>query len=191
MKKLLLLSMVLVLCLATVGVGYAKWQGNLKVDGQVQTGVLAVEWWKVITLVVDPCDDAELVQSEIVGDTVKIKVKGAYPGMKLIINLMARNAGTLPAHVMCPEICYDVTELNVTKAAFCRLILPKANEPEIEPFCEENPLKIYPKPRWKPWQPNAVNLLLKVEVKQTAPMGECLEFRVKLPYEQVCPPKSC
>lgn len=46
MAKTGVLALVLVLCLATIGMGFAKWSDHLTVDGTVDTGSVAVEFAK-------------------------------------------------------------------------------------------------------------------------------------------------
>lgn len=43
MKKITLLAMVLVLCLAAIGVGYAKWTDTIHLEGTVDTGDVSLE----------------------------------------------------------------------------------------------------------------------------------------------------
>lgn len=189
MKKLVLLSMVLVLCLATVGVGYAKWKdGQLEVEGKVCTSVLKVCWYDLDVVMLDPCGNAEVVTKEIVDcDTVKICVKNADPGVKLIISLIARNEGTIPANVYDPCIS-SCPGLKVSKIFFFKWFCKNAEQPDPEPCIESNPLTIYPEWSIKPLKHNAVWLTLWAEVEDCAPMGECLEFSVKLDYKQICKP---
>jgi len=44
MKKIAVLALVLVLCLAAVGIGYAKWTDSLTITGKVTTGYLGVQF---------------------------------------------------------------------------------------------------------------------------------------------------
>lgn len=43
MKKITILALVLVLCLASLGVGYAKWTDDIKIAGTVETGSVVIE----------------------------------------------------------------------------------------------------------------------------------------------------
>ncbi len=117
MKKVGLLGLALVLCLAVVGIGYASWTKDLFVNGTVATGVVDAVWvegqaWddeppekdvSSITCAVDPQDPQIL----------HVTVVNAYPCINYYNEVEIANIGTIPIQVtgiVCqlPEECCTV-----------------------------------------------------------------------------------
>jgi len=99
MKKVLLLSMVLVLCLAAAGIGYAHWTKTLYVDGTVTTGTFGVEWSQLQPTDNEDTKDVGVASCYFVGDTVFLEIVNAYPSYEATFVLDIHGLGTVPAHV--------------------------------------------------------------------------------------------
>jgi hypothetical protein len=103
MKKVALLSMVLVLLLAAVGVGYAKWSKDLRIDGYIETGEVAVgfcwaeceEWPEAEGKDVGQCE----VFYEEGGTVLEIVMMNTYPCYGVDVEYDINNLGTIPVKV--------------------------------------------------------------------------------------------
>ena len=107
MAKPLILALVLVLCLAVVGVGYAAvWGNDVYVEGTVTTGNAVIEW--AATTCSDNDQDPGYGDVECAitsgntgfqNDVLTITITNAYPGYEAYINTGLHNTGTVPATV--------------------------------------------------------------------------------------------
>jgi hypothetical protein len=103
MKKVALLSMVLVLLLAAVGVGYAKWSKDLQIDGLIQTGEVVVgfcdayciEWPEAEGKDVGYCD----VFLEEGSSSFEVQMGNTYPCYGVDVYYLVNNLGTIPVKV--------------------------------------------------------------------------------------------
>ena len=101
MKKALVLSLVLVLCLVVVGVAYAQWTERLSVEGSVYTGNIDTVWTR------GPCIDNEgtldvaFVECSFSEDrkTMYIDITNAYPGYEATCNPRLHNQGSVPVRI--------------------------------------------------------------------------------------------
>lgn len=106
MKKLLTLSLVLIVALAGLTVGYAYWTESLTINGNVQTGELDLKWVSI------PFGQHGLVPWAITvnsphvtptcsvsgdGKTMYVKFENVYPGAIIDWGGFAWNSGTIPA----------------------------------------------------------------------------------------------
>ena len=115
MKKVGLLGLVLVLCLAVVGVGYAHWTKNLHIDGTVHTGTFDAELSQGTPYDNEPTDrdpitnelikDVGIPSCELLPlesekpDTVKLTIEKAYPGYIATFPLDVHCTGSVPLHI--------------------------------------------------------------------------------------------
>jgi len=120
MKKVTLLSLVLVLCLASVGIGYAYWSDKLFVDGTVSTGNVELVWGTP-TWECDDDKDASSVVADVDGKTLVITVADAYPCITYTVNFSIICTGTVPVHfedfvvldgTTLPAVAYSVAYTN-------------------------------------------------------------------------------
>ena len=100
MKKVLVLGMVLVLCLAVVGVGYAGWVKNLDIEGTVNTGNVEL----VITELGSSDNEADgkdvsWITCEVIGDILFVDVTNAYPCITYVNEFLITSTGTVPMHI--------------------------------------------------------------------------------------------
>jgi hypothetical protein len=106
MKKIAILSLVLVLLLAAVGVGYAKWSAELEIDGVIETGEVEVGFCYVECndTGIDPGYDKDVGKCSAIllgepADTIEIVMSNAYPcyGVDFIYDV--NNLGTIPVKI--------------------------------------------------------------------------------------------
>jgi hypothetical protein len=101
MKKVMLLGMVLVLCLAAVGVGYAHWTKDLYVNGVVNTGTFDAEMSQGVPF--DNEYDKEVAEgtcSVVEGGLgVELTVNNAYPCYEVTFPLDVHCIGSVPLHI--------------------------------------------------------------------------------------------
>ena len=95
----MLLSMVLVLCLAVAGIGYAHWTKTLYVDGTVETGTFGVEWSQYDATDNEDLKDVGKASCYIIGNTVHLEILNAYPSYTATFNLDIHCTGSVPAHI--------------------------------------------------------------------------------------------
>lgn len=108
MKKVALLSMVLVLLLAAVGVGYAKWSKELQIEGLIQTGEVAVgfcwaeciEWPEAEGKDVGSCETFY----EEGGQVLEVQMFNTYPCYGVDVDYDINNLGTIPVKVEAIEL---------------------------------------------------------------------------------------
>lgn len=99
MKKITLISLVLVVALGLMGVGFALWSDSLFISGTVNTGNIGLTWSAGI-----PTDDeiegkdVSSASVAIVGDTMTIIVTDAYPCITYTIPIDLHGVGSVPVH---------------------------------------------------------------------------------------------
>jgi len=154
MKKVGLLSLALVLCLAVIGIGYASWTKDLYINGTVTTGTLDAVWveatswdseppekdYSSITCVVDPSDAQQLT----------VTVTNAYPCIDYYNQVQISNIGTIPLHI---------TGIALEAPAFITAELLDANE--MPPTL---PLQLHPG--------ESVTMIIRLHLMQSAPQGQ-------------------
>jgi hypothetical protein len=115
MKKIALMSVVLVLVLGTLGVAYAMWSDSVTIRGEVSTDNVAIEWVEPLTSD-DPCGSGTLdhtggpgkdyvqLDKDVACATVtkqdakhlKVELFNAYPCYCVVIDTHTRNTGSVP-----------------------------------------------------------------------------------------------
>lgn len=109
MKKIIILSLALVLALAVVGVGYAGWFATLVVNGTVNTGSLEASIVEVIDGATDTEDegkDYSSIECYVDQDGVlQVTVIGAYPSIWYTNEFLVYNIGTIPLHIYAVNVC--------------------------------------------------------------------------------------
>ena len=119
MRKIGILMLVVVVALASLGVGYAMWDKTLYIDGTVNTGIFKVGFTRIVNewdsedwanwngLPWKEVGDAwcELSESQYVPETDKtvyhrlhMTIVNGYPCYWAINKFTLDNAGTIPAH---------------------------------------------------------------------------------------------
>jgi hypothetical protein len=158
MRKVGIWGLVLVLCLAVVGIGYATWEKNLEIDGTVGTGILSAEWEEVdawdtepdgkdvsnITCEAGPADPQILI----------LEVTNAYPCIDYYNKVDIRNTGTIPLDVI--EIV-----LNNPSSAYLTVELLDENLEELD-----LPAQVEPD--------EALTVVIHLHLEQAAPQGESM-----------------
>ncbi len=103
MKKLTVLSLILLVALVVLGLGYARWTETLNINGTVNTGRLDAElsegdcWdsepegkdFSKITCQLDPNNSKKLL----------VTVSNAYPSIKYYCEFDVHNTGTIPLDI--------------------------------------------------------------------------------------------
>ncbi|MEW6180657.1 MAG: hypothetical protein AB1522_12110 [Chloroflexota bacterium] len=115
-----LLSILLIVLLAGVGVAYGLWSETLTIDGTVNTGDVNVEFGKITKSekvqinFAPPVDepkekaDAANCSYEVKGattdsETLVITTEGAYPSWHCIVEFDVVSTGSVPVHVYTPQ----------------------------------------------------------------------------------------
>lgn len=106
MKKIGLLGLVLVLCLAVVGVGYAHWSKTLVINGTVETGTFNLEMSQYDSVDNEDIKDVGMQSCMLVDldgdgvyDAVDLMIENAYPSYEARFLLDIHCLGTIPAHI--------------------------------------------------------------------------------------------
>jgi len=107
MKKVGLLGLVLVLCLAVVGVGYAHWTKDLSIDGTVVTGTFDAEMSQgtptdnepVEKDVAEPTCTLADRDNDGVNEAVDLLIVNAYPSYEATFPLDVHCIGSVPLHI--------------------------------------------------------------------------------------------
>jgi hypothetical protein len=99
MKKLGLLVLVLVLAVASLGVGYAFWTENLFINATVASGDLDVVFDGSASIV--DADGVALgtITPALDGKTATLSITNAYPGAVITVPVTFKNEGSIPAIV--------------------------------------------------------------------------------------------
>jgi hypothetical protein len=109
MKKVVLLGMVLVLCLAAVGIGYAHWTKTLYVDGVVTTGTFDAEMSVGTPSDNEVVKDVGIPSSDVVAqDRVLLVIENAYPSYEATFPVDVHCLGTVPLHIN--SICVEAND---------------------------------------------------------------------------------
>lgn len=99
MKKIGLISLVLVLAMGIMGVGYAMWSDSLYLDGTVHTGDIGLEWSQGDPFDTEPADkDVSWGECYIDGETLYITIYNAYPSIDYIFPIDLHGLGSVPVH---------------------------------------------------------------------------------------------
>lgn len=99
MKKLSIISLVLVVAIGLMGVGYALWSDVLYLDTTVHTGSIGLEWSQGVPYDNEaPEKDVSYATCSIVGNTLTITVTNAYPCITYTIPIDLHVTGTVPVH---------------------------------------------------------------------------------------------
>jgi len=106
MKKVTLLGMVLVLCLAAVGIGYAGWVKDLDINGTVNTGTYDVVFEEAGGWDTEATDkNVSEIQCVIDAEGVlQVTLIDAYPCIDYYNEVDIHCVGTVPAHIYAYEI---------------------------------------------------------------------------------------
>jgi hypothetical protein len=160
MRKVGIWGLVLVLCLAVVGIGYATWEKNLEIDGTVGTGILDAQWEEVMAWDTDddvPGKDVSDIMCEADPADPQIlilTVTNAYPCIDYYNMVDIVNTGTIPLDVI--EIV-----LNNPSSAYLTVELLDEN---LEPL--ELPAQVEPD--------EALTVVIHLHLEQAAPQGESM-----------------
>ena len=142
MKKILLISLALVIALGGLGVGYAMWSDTVTIDGPVATGSLnlsfdyaegpkATEYYYDATgklqegeylgknvgstIVTEGDPEQDCATQKLGFETINIAVDNAYPGYYVATTFVLHNIGTVPLDVTLYSISGEKQELNGVK----------------------------------------------------------------------------
>jgi len=108
MKKILLISLALVLALGGLGVAGALWSDWLFIDGYVYTGYIGAEW-SIEYAFDNEQKDFSYVEAWGEGtDTLFIDIYNAYPSVTYTIGWDIHNTGTIPIHFDSPWFFTDL-----------------------------------------------------------------------------------
>ena len=103
MKKIIILSLALILALAVVGVGYAGWFATLVVNGTVNTGSLDASIVEMGGYDTEPTEkNVSGITCEVIDGVLIVTVTNAYPSITYTNEFVVTNTGTIPLHI------YDV-----------------------------------------------------------------------------------
>lgn len=98
-RRSTLISLVAVIALLGLGIGYAAWTDDIEVNGTVNTGNLDQGWESSsVQGEVDPLNVGECAPSVAsAGDkTMTVTITDAYPGYSCTFNGLIRQNGTIP-----------------------------------------------------------------------------------------------
>jgi hypothetical protein len=105
MRKIGLLVIALILALGALGVGYASWSQAMYVDGTVNMGYIAAEYYDFIAPT-DPYAEVNPVingtgatipnATTLLSDKLTINIEDAYPSYSGIVQFRLINTGTVP-----------------------------------------------------------------------------------------------
>lgn len=102
MKKIALISLVLVLAMGTLGVGYALWSDTLYIEGEVNTGEVDVGFycdWGVCSDSEPAEKDVSSISKQIISPTLlQITITNAYPSIDYYAQFCIVTQGTIPVH---------------------------------------------------------------------------------------------
>ena len=109
MKKLMILTMVAIMSLGLLGVGYALWSETLHINGTVSTGNVGVElsgpviieWGPGEALKPTIANCAGVLSAD--GNSITVTVTNAYPSYECYVIFDVHGVGNVPAHVHQPE----------------------------------------------------------------------------------------
>jgi hypothetical protein len=140
------LGLLLVVALASLGVGYGLWSQTLFIRGEVTTGTvsaeMSLEWVEENDHGKDvgTCE-AFLLDRDETNNTLGIVITNGYPSYECWVGFDVHNTGSIPIHVHLPEVtftpvapapaggvtmrvenCYpDHVQLHTSERAFCEL----------------------------------------------------------------------
>ena len=115
MKKVTILGMVLVLCLAVVGIGYAHWTKDLFIQGTVETGTLDAVWGEIGGFDTEPAEkDVSRIECTANDDTLLVQVFNAYPCITYTNEAYIQNTGSIPLHIDIVTLTNDYPWLEIT-----------------------------------------------------------------------------
>jgi len=113
--------MLLVLALATLGLGYAHWEKLLDINGTVNTGEVDADFDAAFTndpgTTIDPTYDKHVGSCEVSGVTTQlltITIDNAYPSYECDVDFQVTNMGTIPVKVKAFDASGVPPELTVT-----------------------------------------------------------------------------
>lgn len=194
MKKGAILSLILLVCLALLGLGYAHWQQLLCVNGTVNTGELD---WEIVFDTVSckdspgildyNCDDGIIKIRQVdkdVGwtswkyvdtdgdgdiDELKVTLNNVYPCYYEHIALIVHNNGTIPIKI--EKAIIDGNTL--TKPSYLKLDLDGDGNHDMEMYWGNSfGIQMDPSDR--------LNLSFDLHILQAAPQGKSLTFTIKI-----------
>jgi predicted ribosomally synthesized peptide with SipW-like signal peptide len=113
MKKIGLLILALVVALGGLGAGYAAWQDQVTVSGNVQTGTFEIGIQETSQDDVNGTAKAFYTnEGDQIGNTgyykvVKVNIENAYPGYTGTLSFNVKNLGSIPAKLL--KVDFDST----------------------------------------------------------------------------------
>lgn len=115
-----MLSLLLVMALASIGVAYTMWSEELWIYGTVETGGVDVEFSGPHVWENDHGKDVAECGAEIWDNQLNIWVWNGYPSYECWVDYDIHNIGSIPVHVYGPEWWW----------------FPPANEVTVETWCD-------------------------------------------------------
>lgn len=99
-KNIRFYVLILVLVLGTLGVGYAAWTNQLKVEGAVSTGEIDVQFMEAVWCI-DQDKDVASGEVEISedGKTLTVTIENYYPCADGVVAFWVQNKGSIPVNV--------------------------------------------------------------------------------------------
>lgn len=149
------ISLIVLLALAGMGVGYGLWFENLFIAGTVTTGTVDVE----ITATVEEVESKDVgtcvIDEDMLGENlVLVDVDNAYPSYECWVTVAVANVGTVPVHLTLPEWwdewegwtdevepfelidfdedCFETAQVHPGESESCRFLIHFDNEDGLE-----------------------------------------------------------
>jgi hypothetical protein len=200
MKKLGMLALMLLVGMAILGLGYAKWSETLTIDGTVNTG--EVDWefssFSILDSLAPPNEEpdyntadgfvgdfwqvdknvgwaeGELVDSDGDGDkdTFALTFYNVYPSYFNEISVYAHNNGTIP--IIIDRVLINGTELKKSPTPVVKLDLTNDGKPDVEVWWGNGfGVQLEPSNR-------SPEMSFWFHVLQDAPEGETLHFNISI-----------
>ena len=105
MKKILILSLALVLALGSLGVAGALWWDWLYIDGYVETGDIGAEWSVGAVWDNEPKPEVSFIDAYLVDPNgLWIDIYNAYPSVTYFVEWDIHCTGSVPIHFAAPII---------------------------------------------------------------------------------------
>jgi hypothetical protein len=134
-KRSTLISMIAVIALLSLGIGYASWTQTLSINADVNTASFDVNWQSASTtdsiasndIVGDPLNAASC-EATINGDTLEVDIVNAYPNYSCTVTVEIHNDSEVPVELQSLQYLQEGNP-NPT---------PYATELDVDPFGCEN-----------------------------------------------------
>lgn len=103
--KIAILSLVLVVGLAAVGLGFAGWSQELFINGTVNTGSVDMEFQNCRAVQANGMNNAETtvncldLNGDGMAETMQVNIQGAFPGHVAAVLFDVHCSGSVPVHI--------------------------------------------------------------------------------------------